>query len=570
MENRGATAPSIQQRTAIASEVLAWQMLGAFVCTLVLSLIALAVFAAWPKPGQRIAAMSEGAVSGAMTAGFVACLWAAALRGAASAARRRGLINPVTPDLVALTSIGGLSTAVVWASRHAVYPRTFGELTLIVLASWWTAAFVGTLPGHISVPQRVWQAAFVATLAVAAWQGYRAVQPRIDPERAAAQREKAIDAPPLERWSIHIDQLSGVVAVSTDGTLYVDEGRGALHARGASDGHDRWVFDSNDIYSTFSGGCIDGDGTLFTVHNRRLYSLAPDGRKQWEYDPGENAIIEVLGLDADGAVLLGVTSTAVGVRSTVANSVIRAIDHGGAEQWAVSGVSWSRPDLGTSNGAVAIDADGTIIARGDRSLIAMDARGNKRWERKVRDSLTAPAIGETGVLYASGNLGLWAFAKTGEEKWFVNTRPYAGTAWYSTPVVSADGTIYFATDSLWAVRPDGTVKWKWTGEKYLDHSPVLAADGTIVVSDAGGRLYGITSDGRRRWQYARPMQPHYGPPPISFFTMAPASLALVHMGDIVSLQSMGGLMNSAWPTDRHDPQNTGRARRHAEQSQITQ
>ncbi|MFQ6063398.1 MAG: PQQ-binding-like beta-propeller repeat protein, partial [Methanosarcinales archaeon] len=51
----------------------------------------------------------------------------------------------------------------------------------------------------------------------------------------------------------------------------------------------------------------------------------------------------------------------------------------------------------------------------------------------------------------------------------------------SSPAIDTDGTIYFATtnDNLYAVYPNGTLKWKYAmGDNIVHSSPTIASDGT--------------------------------------------------------------------------------------------
>jgi outer membrane protein assembly factor BamB len=83
-------------------------------------------------------------------------------------------------------------------------------------------------------------------------------------------------------------------------------------------------------------------------------------------------------------------------------------------------------------------------------------------------------------------------------------------AYYSSPAVDADGTIYFGTGaylwtdwgSLYAFNPDGSMKWKRepdTGDNVF--SPAIGPDGTIYVQGSTSALYAFDSDGNRMWKY---------------------------------------------------------------------
>jgi len=87
----------------------------------------------------------------------------------------------------------------------------------------------------------------------------------------------------------------------------------------------------------------------------------------------------------------------------------------------------------------------------------------------------------------------------------------------SSPAVGKDGTIYIGSWDiyLYAVNPDGTLKWKLNTPASISSSPVIGADGTVYV-------------GTSRYLYA-------------------------------IYSSSEGLADSPWPMFRHDAKHTGRA-----------
>ncbi|MFC1569030.1 PQQ-binding-like beta-propeller repeat protein [bacterium] len=80
--------------------------------------------------------------------------------------------------------------------------------------------------------------------------------------------------------------------------------------------------------------------------------------------------------------------------------------------------------------------------------------------------------------------------------------------YYSVPAIDDEGTIYVGTGvylgttsgCLYAIHPDGTLKWKYD----LDHnvtSPVIGEDGTIYVMDSKNVLYAFEETGTLKWRY---------------------------------------------------------------------
>ncbi len=80
--------------------------------------------------------------------------------------------------------------------------------------------------------------------------------------------------------------------------------------------------------------------------------------------------------------------------------------------------------------------------------------------------------------------------------------------YYSSPAIGDDGTIYISTGifprtdwgSLYAVNPDGTIKWSYDCD-YNPYTPVIGNDGTIYIQDFHNTVYAITSTGVLKWKF---------------------------------------------------------------------
>jgi outer membrane protein assembly factor BamB len=78
----------------------------------------------------------------------------------------------------------------------------------------------------------------------------------------------------------------------------------------------------------------------------------------------------------------------------------------------------------------------------------------------------------------------------------------------ASPTIGADGTVYIGANNsnLYAVAPDGSMKWLFEAERELAGiwtTPVLSADGgTLYFGANKGGIYALnTVDGSRRWQF---------------------------------------------------------------------
>jgi hypothetical protein len=99
---------------------------------------------------------------------------------------------------------------------------------------------------------------------------------------------------------------------------------------------------------------------------------------------------------------------------------------------------------------------------------------------------TQPTIASDGTVYYMAGDGLHAVSPSGKPKWVYHNFPTTTTPFDRCPAIGLDGTIYFADRSLWAINPDGTLKWN---QNYADWlcavCPTIGPDGTIYVTAIG-------------------------------------------------------------------------------------
>jgi len=63
----------------------------------------------------------------------------------------------------------------------------------------------------------------------------------------------------------------------------------------------------------------------------------------------------------------------------------------------------------------------------------------------------------------------------------------------SAPAVSKEGTIYIGSNNnyLYALNPDGTLRWKFETGDGIFASPRISRDGTVYVGSWDGCLYAL-------------------------------------------------------------------------------
>jgi len=104
-----------------------------------------------------------------------------------------------------------------------------------------------------------------------------------------------------------------------------------------------------------------------------------------------------------------------------------------------------------------------------------------------------------GVVYFGDFWGyLYAVYPDGTLKWRYKT----GDTIWSSPAIGSDGTVYVGSYDgyLYAVNSDGHLKWK-TKIGTTSSSPVIGDDGTIYTGTMGNKVYAINPDGAIKWCY---------------------------------------------------------------------
>jgi len=73
----------------------------------------------------------------------------------------------------------------------------------------------------------------------------------------------------------------------------------------------------------------------------------------------------------------------------------------------------------------------------------------------------------------------------------------------SSPAIAMDGTIYVGSDDgkVYAINPDGTLKWNYTTGGVVESSPAIGSDGTVYVGSADDKVYAINPNGTLKWNY---------------------------------------------------------------------
>jgi outer membrane protein assembly factor BamB len=152
--------------------------------------------------------------------------------------------------------------------------------------------------------------------------------------------------------------------------------------------------------------------------------------------------------------------------------------------------------------------DGTVYCgSGDTYFYALNPNGTLKWRYKTGNFIKGPAsIAEDGTMYI-GSWDDYLYAlnpANGSMKWKIKV----GSGTETNPSIAEDGTIYVGGNKLWAINPNGTMKWEFNlgVDRHIHKScPAISADGTIYVGTNidetdGGDIIAVNTDGTEQWR----------------------------------------------------------------------
>lgn len=198
----------------------------------------------------------------------------------------------------------------------------------------------------------------------------------------------------------------------------------------------------------------------------------------------------------------------------------------------------------TGNGvesSPAIGSDGTIyVGTFSDNFYAINPDGTLKWKftREGEHFRSSPTLDQDGTIYVIAAVDLrplynptldsyedmfgiptlYALNPDGTLKWEFTAGGLASGILYS-PAIAEDGTIYMISggakkggttddpdvlrgDTFWAINPDGTEKWHFDTGDAMYSAPALADDGTIYFGCADGYFYALTPEGEEKWKFA--------------------------------------------------------------------
>lgn len=250
------------------------------------------------------------------------------------------------------------------------------------------------------------------------------------------------------------------------------------------------------IWTYPAGGDISGSAAVdahgrvyFGARDVHLYCIEPGGTLRWQTDLshlGSSIYFSTPALDESGCVYI------------TTNRKLVKVDSAGSVVWYFpEHSSWSISHSPT------IGVDGNIyFAAYSDSLYAVTPGGSLAWAFALgAPANSSPAVGHDGRVFIATTRGsagwkLHAVEANGSAAWSYDI---AGEADFASPTVGADSTIYVGADRhLYAVRSDGSLKWRDSLNASITSCPAVGNDSTLYVV-AGSRLNCVSADSGIRW-----------------------------------------------------------------------
>ncbi len=346
---------------------------------------------------------------------------------------------------------------------------------------------------------------------------------------------RALNSDRAQQWELPLGGMPGASMIGADGTLYVPSlidmfaPQFALHAVSAA-GAKLWSFVLN---VNISAPVLGHDNTVFfAAADNSIYAVrtaAAAASAPWsgfQHDPqhtgrtdlvppppGTPAGLVATDRESPSVIRLSWSSTL----GASAYDVLRAASDDAAAAvvvGTVAALSWrdlnATPEVPFFYWVRARNAGGASDLAGPaRGVRRQPMPGDVMFEWAVDGIVHAsPAIAVDGTLYVGvqnrtdtvSPCALYALNPDGTIKW-----SYTGTTWvFGSPAIGPDGTIYYGAyhQNLVALNPDGSRKWEFNPGSAVVGTPAVGPDGAVYFGALGGGFYAFNENGTKRWEYA--------------------------------------------------------------------
>ncbi|MHA1419394.1 MAG: outer membrane protein assembly factor BamB family protein [Candidatus Heimdallarchaeaceae archaeon] len=290
--------------------------------------------------------------------------------------------------------------------------------------------------------------------------------------------------------------------------------------------------DYTDQMFYFSSPAIDSDGNIFigTSHKTMwfadgnswaehyfLYSFKPGPYFgfRWRYDVGPNIITGGPVINSQGLIFFVASGYNITTGQWPINSNLYALNSDGSLNWTQPISTDIENSIWWSNdpGYPSLDKMGNVYVHGVNYYYSFHwNNGTIRWQKDSDGYPGSPSV-LNDTVYFPGE-GLAAYYLNGTSKWNYTSSDVSIKHKIS---FGSDGTIYFGSEShtLYAINPDGTLKWSLIlTDGRVRASPSIDREGILYVGtkhDTLSELFAIYPNGTIKWRKT-PFQDLYSTP----------------------------------------------------------
>ena len=298
------------------------------------------------------------------------------------------------------------------------------------------------------------------------------------------------------------DEIQNQAAIGPDGTIYFGSMDNNLYALNP-DGSLKWSFPTDDNVNCTPA--IASDGTIYWGNwEKYFYATNPDGSLKWKLDVGGPTGPSSPAIGQDGTIYIGVSYV-----GTYNDGYLYAINPDGSIKWTLklgsADCAFSSPAIGPDGTIYIVSIDIIYLwfspENMDYYLHAVDSNGHQKWEYYLGrgdvewDAPPSPVVGADGSIYVGSRVGwLYALTPEGSLKWKFSV----GDDYISSPLIGSDGTLYVGTsnNTIYALDPNnGSIKWSLSPEtRGWISCEVIGSDGIFYATCEDGYLYAIDSN----------------------------------------------------------------------------
>jgi outer membrane protein assembly factor BamB len=178
-------------------------------------------------------------------------------------------------------------------------------------------------------------------------------------------------------------------------------------------------------------------------------------------------------------------------------------------------VAWTYETRGPVTSTPVITPDGSLVVGShDGQLHLVGKDGKPLWRFATGDLIfSSPALSAGGIVYiGSDDDHLYALdlaARRVVWRFQIGSCPQnVGVGAEASrcdvdagPTVGPNGVIYTGGDAVYAINPDGTLRWRFATGGHVSAAPALLPDGTAIAGSQDNLVYAIAPDGTKRWDF---------------------------------------------------------------------